>query len=202
MADTTAFESIGRLPAPKDNAAIAIRRIEPGAQVNLDGGLKIFKTTILEGHRFAYKPIAKGEAVLSWGLPFGTALRQIETGESIINALSLEILSQRDLGSAILPKEANFENSSLEFKFDESNFKPGIQVALDPNAHKVTFEGYLRSGKRGTGTRNAIVLLGTSSQSAFFVRALADRSWRITLPLLQLSLLHTLKVALRRHLIT
>ena len=63
MADTTAFESIGRLPAPKDNAAIAIRRIEPGAQVNLDGGLKIFKTTILEGHRFAYKPIAKGEAV-------------------------------------------------------------------------------------------------------------------------------------------
>ncbi len=175
MADTTAFESIGRLPAPKDNAAIAIRRIEPGAQVNLDGGLKIFKTTILEGHRFAYKPIAKGEAVLSWGLPFGTALRQIETGESIINALSLEILSQRDLGSAILPKEANFENSSLEFKFDESNFKPGIQVALDPNAHKVTFEGYLRSGKRGTGTRNAIVLLGTSSQSAFFVRALAER---------------------------
>ena len=175
MPEIAAFESLGRLPTPGDNAAVAIRRIEPGTEVLIEGSLKKINTTILEGHRFAYKTIAKDEAVLSWGLPFGTALKTIEAGESIINELSLQILSQRDLGNAVLPKEANFKNSSLEFKFNENEFKPGKQIELNQDKDKITFEGYLRDGGRGTGTRNFIVVLGTSSMSAYFARALADR---------------------------
>jgi len=175
MPETVTFESLGRLPTLGDNAAVAIRRIEPGTEVILNGNLKKFKTTILEGHRFAYKPIAKDESVLSWGLPFGIATKGIDAGESIINELSLQILSQRDLGNAVLPSEANFKNSSLEFKFNENEFKPGKQIELNHDRDNITFEGYLREGARGTGTRNFIVVLGTTSMTAFFARALAER---------------------------
>ncbi|MEZ4731249.1 MAG: hypothetical protein R3E79_29370 [Caldilineaceae bacterium] len=33
--------------------------------------------TVLEGHRFAVKPIAQDEALLSWGCPFGIAAQPI-----------------------------------------------------------------------------------------------------------------------------
>ncbi len=36
-------------------------------------------TTVLEGHRFAVRPIPEGQPLLSWSLPFGYAICQIGT---------------------------------------------------------------------------------------------------------------------------
>src|SRR5690606_15545839 len=52
-------------------------------------------------------------------------------------------------------------------------YRPGQQVPL--HDHPVTFAGYPRPGGRGTGTRNCIVLLGTTSLTASFVRLAAAR---------------------------
>ena len=42
--------------------------------------------TILEGHRFAVRPIPEGAPLLSWGKTFGRALRDIMPGEYVCNA--------------------------------------------------------------------------------------------------------------------
>ena len=80
------LETISRLPAPGDNVAIAIRRLEAGTVLALPGGPRALPHTVLEGHRFAMKPIAAGEPLLSWGLPFGFALTAIAPGDYVSNA--------------------------------------------------------------------------------------------------------------------
>ena len=80
--------------------------------------------TILEGHRFAIEPIAEGETLLSWGLPFGRALRAIQPGEYLCNAGILEALQLRNLDFA-LPLHANFENCIATYELDEQAFLPG-----------------------------------------------------------------------------
>ena len=68
---TRRFGEIGRLPAPGDNVAIATGRLEAGAEVERNGSRFTIGHTVLEGHRFAVEPIAEGEELFSWGLPFG-----------------------------------------------------------------------------------------------------------------------------------
>ena len=175
MATDFELSSVGRLPAPADNAAIAIRRIEAGSTVAIGGAPRKFRHTILEGHRFAVRAIARGSDLLSWGLPFGVALCDIEAGDAICNPLTLEILSKRDLGGAVLPPLANFESKVAPFAFSEASFRAGRQVDLAPDAEGRTLAGYHRTGGRGVGTRNYIVILGTTSRAASFARRLADR---------------------------
>ena len=167
-----ALQEIGRIPAPGDNVAIATRRLPAGTQVEFGDRVRSLTHTILEGHRFAIEPIAEGEPLLSWGLPFGRALRAIEPGEYVCNAGILEALRLRNLDFA-LPLHANFENFVATYELDEQAFRPGTQVPL--HAERGTFEGYPRPGGRGVGTRNVIVLLGTTSLSGSFVKALEAR---------------------------
>jgi len=168
--------SLGRLPAPGDNAAIAIARIEAGTEIRLgEKAVATFGHTVLEGHRFAVTSIPRGTALLSWGLPFGYALRDIEAGEYICNAMTLEALGQRDVAGASLPAAPNFENRIIPYIFEETGFKAGAPTEPAPDSSTRTFLGYPRAGGRGAGTRNYIVLLGTTSRSAGYVRQLADR---------------------------
>jgi altronate dehydratase len=164
---------VGRLPAPGDNAAIAVRRLEAGTRVEHAGLCFALGSTVLEGHRFAVRPIPAGEPLLSWGLPFGVALRPIAAGEYLCNAKMLGVLRQRGVDFPV-PGEPNFEDSKLEpYRLEERSFVPGVQVA--PHAEPRYFEGYRRAGERGVGTRNYIVILGTTSRTASYARALAER---------------------------
>ena len=99
---------IARLPAPGDNLAIATRTLAAGTRIEHDGRVFVLDYGVLEGHRFAVQPIAAGESLLSWGLPFGRALRDIAAGEYAANAAMLEALSGRGLPFA-LPAEPNFQ---------------------------------------------------------------------------------------------
>jgi altronate dehydratase len=171
--DSIPLQAIGRLPAPKDNVAIAVRRIEVGTSILLFGSPRTFEHTILEGHRFAVEGISKGEKLLSWGLPFGVATTDIEPGEYVCNQSMLEALSTRQISSAKLPEKPNFEDLLEPHSFDEKSFRPGapIERAIVPR----TFSGFRRPGVRGVGTRNFIVVLGTTSRTASFARLLASR---------------------------
>src|SRR5919112_2154806 len=75
------FREVGRLPAPGDNVAMATRRLEEGTRVSYRGSEFEIPHTILEGHRFAVEPVEKGEDLLSWGLRFGRAVRDIAPGD-------------------------------------------------------------------------------------------------------------------------
>jgi altronate dehydratase len=166
------FHDIGRLPQAGDNAAIATRRLESGTPFTLEGRVHTLSHTLLEGHRFAVEAVPAGGLLLSWGLPFGRALRAIAPGEYLCNAGILEALRLRDLDFA-LPGEANFEDHLLPYVLDEQAFRPGSQVPCHPQPG--TFQGYARPGGRGVGTRNLIVILGTTSLTAGAARRLESR---------------------------
>ncbi len=166
------FFAVGRLPAPEDNVAIATRRLEAGAEIAISGQRWRVDHTVLIGHRFAVRPIAQGEELLSWERPFGVATRAIRPGEYVCNREMLDALAVRRL-NAHLPDAPNFENRIVPFVFDESAFRPAPPT--EQVAAPATFNGFLRSGNRGVGTRNTIVILGTSSLAASCARQLADK---------------------------
>src|ERR671917_277594 len=194
-----AFDEVGRLPAPGDNVAIATRRLEAGTRVAYEGSEFTVPHTVLEGHRFAVERIGEGEDLLSWGLAFGRALKDIEPGDYACNEKILRVLRERhgalpgvdvdedpegthDQGggrvpggyrknSLTLPEEPNFRDAELEpYVLEEGTLRPGAQVPLRDEPR--TFMGYRRGAGRGVGTRNYVVLLGVTSRLTGFVRAL------------------------------
>lgn len=172
MTEAYTLDQVARLPAPGDNVAIATQRLEAGTRIRLDSGVVTLDTAVLEGHRIAVKPLAAGEALLSWGFPFGFATRPIAAGEYVCNAATLESLRERNLDFE-LPREANFRNYLEHYHYDPTAFRPAPQVPLYPEPR--TFLGYRRPG-RGVGTRNMIVVLGVTSSAASYARVLALRA--------------------------
>ncbi|MEO6567619.1 MAG: UxaA family hydrolase, partial [Opitutaceae bacterium] len=165
--------SVGRLPAPSDNVAIAVRRLEAGTVLAFPENPRPLVHTVLEGHRFAVKSIRAGDPLLSWGLTFGVATRDIAAGDYVCNQSMLDALSVRRIPGVELPAQPNFADKLEPFVLDEKTFRPGTPV--DRVANPRTFSGYRRPGKRGVGTRNFIVILGTTSRTAAFARQLTAR---------------------------
>ncbi len=168
----TNFETIGRLPVPGDNVAIATRQLDAGLEISLKGGSFVLSDTVLEGHRFAVKPIKSGEMLTSWGMVFGTATLDIAPGDYVCNAGVLEALRGRSIDFT-LPSEPNFSDGIPPFDFEAYPFAPASQLPLSNQT--LYFEGFDRSG-RGVGTRNFIAIIGASSRVAGFVRRLAHEA--------------------------
>ncbi|MDQ7025150.1 MAG: UxaA family hydrolase [Anaerolineae bacterium] len=166
---TIALDTIGRLPVEGDNAAIATQTLNIGTVIQYGQTTFEISHAILEGHRFAIEPIMAGDDIMSWGLPFGKAIKDIQQGEYLVNQGVITELGRRSIDFE-LPTEANFTDTIAPFVFDTDTFVAAEQVARYDTMR--TFMGYQRSGKRGVGTRNMIVLLGTSSLTAGFVRTL------------------------------
>lgn len=177
MGTTLDFQEIGRLPAPGDNVAIAVQRLEASTAIKYSQTQFSLDYTVLEGHRFAVRPIATGELLLSWGLPFGVATRPIAPGNYVCNALMIDALNGRSIDFEV-PDEPNFRDQVAPYTLDEKQFKPGQQVPIYDQPR--TFMGYRRSPARGVGTRNTIVILGTTSSSASYARQLAQRLQDVT----------------------
>ena len=137
------FYDIARLPAPSDNVAIVTRRLEANSEICFDGETFELSHTILEGHRFAIKPIPVGEPLLSWGLPFGFAISQIRPGDYVCNQKMIDSLSLRHL-DIDLPTHPNFRDEIITYHLDEENFQPGAPVSRHDDDR--FFEGYQREG--------------------------------------------------------
>ncbi len=172
------FEEVARLAEPGDNVAIAVRRLEAGSKLQYGSQELHLAHTLLEGHRFAVQPVARGAALLSWGLPFGFALCDIQPGGYVINAGTLEALRLRAI-DFLLPTVPNFEDRIPVYHLDEALFLPSAPLEKSEGG---SFLGYVRPGGRGTGTRNYIVLLALSSSANGYVRMLEMRLKAALLP--------------------
>ena len=169
---TIAFDEVGRIPTPRDNVAIAVCRVQAGTGIHYGQLSFTLPHTMMEGHRFAVRPIGNGEPLLSWGLPFGHAIRDIEPGEYVCNQSILDVLAKRDIDFE-LPHACNFADHMQAASLDEAHFQAGEQVARRDTP--LRFEGFPRDGTRGVGTRNFIIILATTSRSVAFAEALAKR---------------------------
>lgn len=166
------FDEVARVPFAGDNVAITTRRLEAGTMVS-DGEAEFsLPHTMLEGHRFVRESIASGGRLMSWGLPFGIATRDLAPGEYVCNGKILKALAERDIDFE-LPAEANFVDTIEAFNLDETTFVPGEQVATNPSG--ATFDGYRRPGGRGVGTRNFLVVLAITSRANGFARQVVER---------------------------
>lgn len=169
---TIPFDDVGRLPAPDDNVAIATRRLEAGTHITHNGDQVTLSHTVLVGHRFAVKPIDVGQSLLSWGQTFGIAIRPVAPGDYVCNDVVLTELHRRELDFE-LPAQPNFQNELEPYTFNEASFQPAQPLPRYTDVK--TFMGYQRAGGRGVGTRNMIVLLGTTSLVSGFVNALEQQ---------------------------
>ena len=165
------FTTVARLPSPDDNVAIATQTLGGSTRIRYDGQQFQLSHTILEGHRFAIETISEAAPLLSWGLPFGFATRAIDPGDYVCNQKMIDSLSIRHLPFA-LPEIPNFNDKMAPYALDETEFQSGKQIARHTNERH--FLGYQRPGNRGVGTRNYIVVMGTTSRTSGFARRLAD----------------------------
>ena len=165
------FTTVARLPSPDDNVAIATQTLESGTRIRYNEQQIQLSHTILEGHRFAIQSIPEMTPLLSWSLPFGFAIRPIAAGDYVCNQKMIDSLSIRNLPFA-LPETPNFNDKMAPYVLDEAEFHPGKQAPRHTNERH--FLGYERPGNRGVGTRNYIVVMGTTSRTSGFARRLAD----------------------------
>jgi len=66
-----------------DNVAVALTDLAEGDVVTVDNQSVTLRQAIARGHKFAVKPLAKGDNVIKYGLPIGHALADIEPGKHI-----------------------------------------------------------------------------------------------------------------------
>ncbi len=171
------FLEVARLPTPDDNVAIATQRLDAGTQILHNTHELSLSHTVLEGHRFAIQGIGEGEPLLSWGLPFGYATRPIVPGNYVCNQKMIDSLSIRNPDFE-LPSSPNFSDKMKTYVLNTEQFEPGRQIAqYEDERH---FLGYRRPGKRGVGTRNYIVVMGTTARTSAFSRILTDRCRNLT----------------------
>ena len=165
------FTTVARLPLPDDNVAIATQTLAGGTRIRHNGQEFRLSHTILEGHRFAIQPISEAAPLLSWGLPFGFAICPIAPGDYVCNQKMIDSLSIRNLPFT-LPETPNFSDKIALYELKEAEFCPGKQLARYTDER--CFLGYQRPGNRGVGTRNYIVVMGTTARTSGFARRLAD----------------------------
>ena len=69
--------------SPPDNVAVALRPLKAGETVALDGIALDIRKNIAVSHKLAARAIAKGELIIKYGCPIGTATVAIEAGEQL-----------------------------------------------------------------------------------------------------------------------
>ncbi|KAJ9448983.1 Altronate dehydratase, partial [Diplonema papillatum] len=181
------LQSIANVAALGDSCAIAVRHLHAGLAFLLsedDPTVYTLSHEVLEGHRFAVQFVARGKELLSWGLAFGVALKDIPVGGYIVNHLMLHALKGRREVAWALPAEPNFRDisSSLDsaVELDETFTAKVSKKGTQPSS--LSFLGYARADG-SVGTRNNIVILGITGNSARFARAAVEHLAKNTSPL-------------------
>ena len=147
MSSRYPLQEIACLPDPADNCAIALRRLNPGTLVQApDGSSFAFDFTVLEGHRFAIRSIREGEALLSWGMPCGILLANVNPGVYICNAGVLAELSTRNLDFN-LPRKPNLGDFYEPYQLNKQTFRPASQVELYDR--RKSFQGFKSIAENG-----------------------------------------------------
>ncbi len=68
---------------PADNVAVALRALEPGEEILVEGAPLRAATAIPTGHKLARRAIAEGDAVLKYHETIGIASAPIAAGEHV-----------------------------------------------------------------------------------------------------------------------
>ena len=68
---------------PKDNVAVALRRLQRGDRAEVEDGYVDVAEPIPFGHKIALGRISKGDGVIKYGEIIGTATSQVDPGQHV-----------------------------------------------------------------------------------------------------------------------
>lgn len=68
---------------PNDNVVVALKNLKEAASIYVNGNTISLRSAIGFGHKIATQPIKAGEKVLKYGLPIGSATKDIAAGEHV-----------------------------------------------------------------------------------------------------------------------
>lgn len=68
---------------PHDSIVVLARSVSEGEQVSIIGKRFVMHQALGLGHKLACRPITKGEKILKYGAPIGSATRDIAVGEHV-----------------------------------------------------------------------------------------------------------------------
>lgn len=141
----------------EDDVASALRDLEAGETVELDGIRVTVRTPVPRGHKLALRPIAAGAAVLKFGAPIGRATEAIEAG-------------------------CHVHSHNLSTALPGAGKRPATAIirADDRSGTDARFMGFRREDGR-VGTRNEIWVLCTVGCVSNLARRIAE-SARSALP--------------------
>lgn len=123
---------------PADNVVVAIRKIDAGATIDVEGSAIEVLDDIPVGHKVALEYVAAGSNLVKYGYPIGRATRDVERGRWLHSHNVATNLSD-----------------ILEYEYEPvAAASNGIDHALP------TFEGYVRKDGR-VATRNEIWVINT-----------------------------------------
>lgn len=135
---------------PRDNVAVAIRDLDGGLVLDVEGGPIRLAHRIRMGHKFALGLIAEGDPILKYGQVIGFATRRIEPGEHV-----------------------HTHNVSCDRFERDYAFATEIPPPLAAEEERF-FDGYLRPDG-SVGTRNYLCLVSSVNCSATTCRMITDR---------------------------
>lgn len=120
-----------------DNVAVALKPIAKGTTVNVAGTDVTTLEDVLQGHKFAIKPIKKGDAVIKYGFRIGYAQADVEVGGWI---------HTHNLRTAL--------GELLDYTYNPEGHKD-----VEPT-DEAYFEGYMRENGK-VGVRNEVWIIPT-----------------------------------------
>jgi altronate hydrolase len=83
MAEATDARPRALLLDPADNVAVAVRPLEAGESVEIGGATVELREPIRFGHKFALRPVPRGDRVLKYHETIGIAAADIAAGEHV-----------------------------------------------------------------------------------------------------------------------
>ena len=120
-----------------DNVAVALKPIEKGTTVNVAGTEVTTIENIPQGHKFAIKPVKKGDAVIKYGFRIGYAQADVEVGGWI---------HTHNLKTAL--------GELLDYTYRPTG------VDVEPSKEESFFDGYMRENGK-VGVRNEVWIIPT-----------------------------------------
>ena len=120
-----------------DNVAVALKPIAKGTTVNVAGTDVTTLEDVPQGHKFAIKPIKKGDAVIKYGFRIGYAQADVEVGGWI---------HTHNLRTAL--------GELLDYTYNPEGHKD-----VEPT-DEAYFEGYMRENGK-VGVRNEVLIIPT-----------------------------------------
>ena len=69
--------------SPEDNVLVAVRSLEPGTMLEIEGGTISLGVRVGLGHKLAARDLAPGEKIIKYGVSIGSATTGIKAGEPV-----------------------------------------------------------------------------------------------------------------------